>query len=165
MKKQLELSPELQGLLTAINNVPNYWAKFDLEPLTDLPQFNRSLLVVGFSAVPVEKDKSEFFTVKVTQVFTKENGEVLTTKHEREWHIYAKDTINLTDGKGKEIKVMEKTLDEDGNLVEEKEINLEAPSIKHIKFLLLNKEAHLVDILGQFMGLYYNKFKNEIDRL
>ncbi len=60
--------------------------------------------------------------------------------------------------------VTETYINEEGKEAE-REIPMKVPSIKYLKFLLINKKAHLVDILGQFLGLYYSIYKEQIDKL
>ncbi len=165
-RKELVLTQEQQGLLSLIDNVQNNWAEYELEDLPLFEHFNRKLVVVGFSATPTENFTKEMFSVRIAQVLTnKDTGEVYKKKVEDEWFIYPQNKTVLTNEKGEPIKVVQKTLDENNEVIEEKEVTLDAPSIKYIKFLLLNKKAHLVDVLSQFMGLYYEKFKTKIDMI
>ncbi|MDN4015336.1 hypothetical protein QX233_23070, partial [Chryseobacterium gambrini] len=68
-------------------------------------------------------------------------------------------------GKDGFLKGIYRTTDDDGQVTDEKEAILKAPSVQYIRFLIKTKAAHLVDILQQFMGLYTELFDKEINEI
>ncbi|WP_343642898.1 hypothetical protein [Chryseobacterium sp.] len=61
------------------------------------------------------------------------------------------------------MKGIRQILDDDGNVIEEKEEVVKVPSIQYVRFLIKSKTVHLTDVLARFMVQYIERFEKEIN--
>ncbi|MGD1319148.1 hypothetical protein [Chryseobacterium sp. 2R14A] len=165
MKTEEIIKPEDQALIDAIESTDKSWFSMQLPEHPVYPQFARKLVVTSFNPPEIEGDEDRIYVLVQQHLILKE-GNILHKKVKMpDWLIHEKNTEELRglDGKIKTKTVIVK--DDEGNEISRNEEPIKVPSIKYVKFLVKSKSAHLVDVIGQFMGIYVDKYKTEIDAI
>ena len=163
MKKTI-ISPENKALLEAIKNIGKTWFEMDLPEHSVYPQFIRKLVVTGFNTPDMEGDEERIY-VNVRQYLILKEG---VTVHKRlKMPLWMIHEGNIEDVAGKDGLLTQtvQELDDDGNVISEVIEPLKAQSVQYVRFLVKNKQMHIVDVLARFMGIYVEKFKTEIDNI
>jgi hypothetical protein len=161
MKTELILTPEVKAIVDAIDSTGKSWHEITLPDHPTYPQFSRKLVVTGFNTPDMEGQEDRIY-VNVRQNLILKNGSIYKRIKMPDWMIHEGNVEEITGPNGL-LKGIVRTYDDEGNIIEEKEEVLKAKSVQYIRFLIKTKSAHLVDILGLFIGLYIDLFKSEID--
>lgn len=159
--------PEVyQPLYEGINSVPYHWAELALPAHPELPNFNRKLVVSGFNSPDLENSNDLRFFITVKQVFVnKETGAIFKIFNAPQWEIYAHTWSYLRDEKFQVIEVDKQILDEDGNVISTEKSKIQVPTIKYMKWLLMNKKAHFVDLFQMYLGAFAESKIDELNKL
>ena len=166
--EKLQIPKVLEPILQAINGVPYYWAEMPLEDLSELPQFNRKIVVSGFNSPDLEDENDERIYITIKQLFiNKETGKIFMTRKQKPWEILSslKSIFPNPADATKPVFVNENTLDDEGEVVETNKVILKVPSVKLMRFLLLTKQAHLTDLFAANLKDFAIQFKEELDTI
>ena len=160
------LTPAIEARLQEINNTPYYWASIDLPEHEDLPNFNRKLVVTGFNSPDLEVNNDERFFITVKQIFiNKETGKIFKVFNAQQWEIYAHTWSYLRNEQFQVIEVDKQIFDENNELISTEKSKIQVSTIKYLKWLLLNRKAHLVDLFNLYMGDFANAKLEELNNL
>lgn len=160
------LTPAIEARLQEINNTPYYWASINLPEHADLPNFNRKLVVSGFNSPDLEVNNDERFFITVKQIFiNKETGKIFKVFNAPQWEIYAHTWSYLRNEQFQVIEVDKQIFDENNELISTEKSKIQVSTIKYLKWLLLNKKAHLVDLFNLYMGDFANAKLEELNKL
>lgn len=164
MKTELILTPEVQAILDAIKNTGKSWHEVTLPDHPLYPQFSRKLVVTGFNTPDMEGNEDRIY-VNVRQYLIVKNGNMI---HKRikmpDWMIH-EGNIEEVLGENGVLKGISRTTDDNGQIIEEKEVVVKAGSVQYVRYLIKTKGAHIVDVLERFMGLYIQLFNHEINEV
>ena len=164
--ENLILTPAIEAGLQEINNTPYYWASINLPEHADLPNFNRKLVVSGFNSPDLEVNQDERFFITVKQIFiNKETGKIFKVFNAPQWEIFAHTWSYLRNEQFQVIEVDKQIFDENNELISTEKSNIQVSTIKYLKWLLLNKKAHLVDLFNLYMGDFANAKLEELNKL
>ena len=163
MKKTI-ISPENKALLEAIKNIGKTWFEMDLPEHSVYPQFKRKLVVTGFNTPDMEGDEERIYVNVRQYLILKDGGNIHKRLKMPLWMIHEG---NIEDVAGKDGLLTQtvQELDDDGNVISEVIEPLKAQSVQYVRFLVKNKQMHIVDVLAHFMEIYVEKFKTEIDAI
>ena len=164
--ENLILTPEIEARLQEINKTPYYWASIDLPEHEYLPNFNRKLVVSGFNSPDLEVNQDERFFITVKQIFiNKETGKIFKVFNAPQWEIYAHTWSYLRNEQFQVIEVDKQIFDENNELISTEKSKIQVSTIKYLKWLLLNRKAHLVDLFNLYMGDFANAKLEELNKL
>lgn len=164
--ENLILTPAIEARLQEINNTPYYWASINLPEHADLPNFNRKLVVSGFNSPDLEVNNDERFFITVKQIFiNKDTGKIFKVFNAPQWEIYAHTWSYLRNEQFQVIEVDKQIFDENNELISTEKSKIQVSTIKYLKWLLLNKKAHLVDLFNLYMGDFANAKIEELNKL
>lgn len=164
--ENLILTPAIEASIQEINNTPYYWASIDLPEHEDLPNFNRKLVVSGFNSPDLEANQDERFFITVKQIFiNKETGKIFKVFNAPQWEIYAHTWSYLRNEQFHVIEVDKQIFDENNELISTEKSKIQVSTIKYLKWLLLNRKAHLVDLFNLYMGDFANAKLEELNKL
>ncbi len=162
MTTDLIIAPEEKAILDAIKNTGKSWHEIALPDHPIYPQFARKLVVTGFNTPDMEGDEDRIY-VNVRQYLVLRDGNKIYKRIQMpDWMIHENNVEEIM-GKDGVLKATAVTRDDEGNIIEEKQEVLKASSIQYVRFLIKNKQAHLVDIFSRFMGMYIQLFEKEIN--
>ena len=160
------LTPAIEARLQEINNTPYYWASINLPEHADLPNFNRKLVVSGFNSPDLEVNQDERFFITVKQIFiNKDTGKIFKVFNAPQWEIYAHTWSYLRNEQFQVIEVDKQIFDENNELISTEKSKIQVSTIKYLKWLLLNRKAHLVDLFNLYMGDFANAKLEELNKL
>ena len=164
--ENLILTPSIEARLQEVNNTPYYWASINLPEHEDLPNFNRKLVVSGFNSPDLEVNQDERFFITVKQIFiNKETGKIFKIFNAPVWEIYTHTWSYLRNEQFQVIEVDKQIFDENNELISTEKSKIQVSTIKYLKWLLLNKKAHLVDLFNLYMGDFANAKLEELNKL
>ncbi len=164
--EKIILTPEIESRLQEIDSTPYYWASIDLPEHEDLPNFNRKLVVSGFNSPDLEVNNDERFFITVKQIFiNKETGKIFKVFNAPQWEIYAHTWSYLRNEQFQVIEVDKQIFDENNELISTEKSKIQVSTIKYLKWLLLNRKAHLVDLFNLYMGDFANAKLEELNKL
>lgn len=164
--ENLILTPAIEARLQEINSTPYYWASINLPEHEDLPNFNRKLVVSGFNSPDLEVNNDERFFITVKQIFiNKETGKIFKVFNAPQWEIFAHTWSYLRNEQFQVIEVDKQIFDENNELISTEKSKIQVSTIKYLKWLLLNKKAHLVDLFNLYMGDFANAKLEELNKL
>ena len=165
MTTEIILKTEDKALLDAIENTGKIWYEMDLPEHEIYPQFARKLVVTGFNTPDLEIENEDRIYVYVRQYLYLKESNILHKKVKMpDWFIHEGNAEEVV-GQNGIIMGTEIVKDDEGIVVSEKAVMVKANSVKYVRFLVKNKQAYIGDILEQFMALYVQLFKNEIDNI
>ena len=160
------LTPAIEARLQEINNTPYYWASIDLPEHEDLPNFNRKLVVSGFNSPDLEVNQDERFFITVKQIFiNKETGKIFKVFNAPQWEIYAHTWSYLRNEQFQVIEVDKQIFDENNELISTEKSKIQVSTIKYLKWLLLNRKAHLVDLFNLYLSDFAAAKIEELNKL
>lgn len=161
------LTPEIEARLQEINSTPYYWASINLPEHADLPNFHRKLVVSGFNSPDLEVNQDERFFITVKQIFiNKQNGKVFKIFQAPVWEIYAHTWSYLRNEQFQVIEVDKQILDDNtGEIISTEKSKIQVSTIKYLKWLLLNRKAHLVDLFQMYLGAFAESKIDELNKL
>lgn len=165
MKTEEIIQSEDQALINAIENTDKSWFSMQLPAHPVYPQFARKLVVTSFNPPEIEGEEDRIYVLVQQHLILKEGNTLHKKVKMPDWLIHEKNTEEL---RGSDGEIRMKTVvvkDDDGTEISRKDEPIKVPSIKYVKFLVKSKSAHLVDVIGQFMGIYVEKYKTEIDAI
>ncbi|WP_374459182.1 hypothetical protein [Chryseobacterium taeanense] len=164
MKKELIITPEVQAIVDAIKNTGKSWHEATLPDHPLYPQFARKLVVTGFNTPDMEGDEDRIY-VNIRQYLIIRDSNII---HKRlkmpDWMIHEGNVEEIM-GKTGVLKGINRTTDDNGQIIEEKETVLKAQSVQYVRYLIKSKAENLVDILERFIGLYISLFDEEINEI
>lgn len=164
--ENLILTPVIEARLQEINSTPYYWASINLPEHADLPNFNRKLVVSGFNSPDLEVNNDERFFITVKQIFiNKDTGKIFKIFNAPQWEIFAHTWSYLRNEQFQVIEVDKQIFDENNELISTEKSKIQVSTIKYLKWLLLNKRAHLVDLFNLYMGDFANAKLDELNKL
>ena len=164
--ENLILTPVIEARLQEINNTPYYWESINLPEHADLPNFNRKLVVSGFNSPDLEVNQDECFFITVKQIFiNKETGKIFKIFNAPQWEIFAHTWSYLRNEQFQVIEVDKQIFDENNELISTEKSKIQVSTIKYLKWLLLNRKAHLVDLFNLYMGDFANAKLEELNKL
>ena len=159
-------TPEVEARLQEINSTPYYWASIDLPEHEDLPNFNRKLVVSGFNSPDLEVNQDERFFITVKQIFiNKETGKIFKVFNAPQWEIYAHTWSYLRNEQFQVIEVDKQIFDENNELISTEKSKIQVSTIKYLKWLLLNRKAHLVDLFNLYLSDFAAAKIEELNKL
>lgn len=164
MKKELQITPEIQTLIDSIKNSGKTWYEIALPDLPIYPQFSRRLVVTGFTTPDMEGDEDRIYVNVRQYLILKDTGNVHKKIKMRDWMIHEGNVEEIMTKDGL-LTVPFIIKDDAGNITEQGVEVLKAQSVQYVRFLMKTRSLHLVDVLGRFMGLYIDLFKEEIDAI
>lgn len=151
-----------QAFYDAVMSTPYYWAELPLGDLQEMPNHNRKIVVSGFNNPDLEDSNDERIYITIKRLFIdKTSGKISTLKKTFQWEI----TANLKSIVNTFGKVTKEITDDEGNVVETQEVDFKLPSVKLMRFLLLNKQKHLAELFEDALTDFATQFKTEIDTL
>ena len=160
------LTPVIEARLQEINNTPYYWASINLPEHADLPNFNRKLVVSGFNSPDLEVNQDERFFITVKQIFiNKETGKIFKVFNAPQWEIYAHTWSYLRNEQFQVIEVDKQIFDENNELISTEISKIQVSTIKYLKWLLLNRKAHLVDLFNLYLSDFAAAKIEELNKL
>ena len=168
MSEKIIIAEKYLPLLQAIENVPNYWAEHPLEDHEDLPQFNRKLVISGFNAPDQERAGDCLFISIRQRLVHKETGKVFRSIKAPDWEISGSTWSYFRDpaDPSKLLEVTKQILDDETDeILSSEKTFLPISTIKYLKFLLLNKAAHLVDLFELYLKDFAEAKKTDLDKL
>lgn len=164
--ENLILTTAIEERLQAINSTPYYWASINLPEHADLPNFHRKLVVSGFNSPDLEVNEDERFFITVKQIFiNKETGKIFKIFNAPVWEIYAHTWSYLRNEQFQVIEVDKQILDENNELISTEKSKIQVSTIKYLKWLLLNRKAHLVDLFNMYLGDFAAAKIEELNKL
>ena len=164
--ENLILTPAVEARLQEINNTPYYWASINLPEHEDLPNFNRKLVVSGFNSPDLEVNQDERFFITVKQIFiNKETGKIFKVFNATQWEIYAHTWSYLRNEQFQVIEVDKQIFDENNELISTEKSKIQVSTIKYLKWLLLNRKAHLVDLFNLYLSDFAAAKIEELNKL
>lgn len=165
MKTELIISPENQAIIESIKNTGKIWFEKQLPDHPVYPQFARKLAVTGFNT-PDTKEGEDRIYVNVRQYLILKEGNIIHKKIKMpDWMIHEGNVEEIVGADGNVLTGMLTTYADDGSIISEVEEVLKSQSVQYVRFLVKNKQLHIVDVLGRFMGIYMDKFYNEIQAI
>lgn len=165
MKTELIIKPEDQAIIDAIKSTGKTWFEKQIPAHPVYPQFLRKLVVTGFNT-PDTKDSEDRIYVNVRQYLILKDGNIIHKKIKMpDWMIYEGNVEEIVGAEGNVLKGILTTYADDGSVISEVEEVLKAQSVQYVRFLVKNKQLHIVDVLARFMGIYTEKYKTEIDAI
>jgi len=165
METKLIISPENQAMIDAIKNTGKTWFEMALPDHSVYPQFARKLVVTGFNTPDMEGDEERIY-VNVRQYLILKEGNTIHRKIKMPlWQIHEGNVEEIVGTDGNLLTGTLTTYDDNGNVISEVEETLKAQSVQYVRFLVKNKQLHIVDVLARFMSIYVDKFKTEIDNI
>ena len=161
------LTPAIEARLQEINSTPYYWASINLPEHEDLPNFNRKLVVSGFNSPDLEVNNDERFFITVKQIFiNKETGNIFKIFNAPQWEIYAHTWSYLRNEQFQVIEVDKQILDDEtGEVLSTEKSKIQVSTIKYLKWLLLNRKAHLVDLFNLHLSDFAAAKIEELNKL
>lgn len=163
MNTKLILTTNDKEMIDAIKMVSENWFEMPLPDHPIYPQFSRRLIVSGFSNPDIEKPEERIYVYVKQILMLKSTNEVYKSIPMKTWNIYEWNTEEVIRPDGSVMTGIRQILDNEGNVIDEKEEVVKVPSIQYVRFLIKSKTAHLTDVLAQFMAQYIELFKKEID--
>ena len=159
--ENLKYTQQQQALYDAVMATPYYWAELRLEDLSSLPFHDRKIVISGFNCPDLEKNNDERIYITIKRILIHKDTRIEDSiKKSFEWEITANlKSIIPNQTLQKEI------LDEEGNILETIEVPFKVPSVKFIRYLLLNKQAQITDLLESALADFANQFKTQLDTL
>ena len=159
--ENLKFTPQQKELLDEILATPYYWAELPLEDLPDVPSRDRKIVVSGFNCPDLEKGNDERIYITIKRILIhKETKFEDTNPKSFEWEI----TANLKSIIPNQT-IQKEISDAEGNIIETTEVPFKVPSVKFIRYLLLNKQAQITDLLESALADFANQFKTQLDTL
>ncbi len=166
MAEKLVIPEPYQLLLIDIQNIHYYWASINLPEHEDLPNFNRKLVVSGFNSPDLEVNQDERFFITVKQIFiNKETGKIFKIFNAPQWEIYAHTWSYLRNEQFQVIEVDKQIFDENNELISTEKSKIQVSTIKYLKWLLLNRKAHLVDLFNLYLSDFAAAKIEELNKL
>lgn len=164
MNTELIIKPEDQAMIDAIKSIGKSWFEMALPDHPIYPQFARKLVVTGFNTPDMDGDEERIYVNVRQYLILKDGGNIHNRLKMPLWMIHEG---NIEDVAGKDGLLTQtvQELDDDGNVISEVIEPLKAQSVQYVRFLVKNKQMHIVDVLARFMGIYVEKFKAEIDAI
>lgn len=160
---ELIINTNDKTMLEAIDLTSDNWHELAIPDHPIYPQFNRKLVVAGFSNPDMDLPEERIY-VYVTQVLTLKSTNTVHKKLRMEpWVIYEWNNEEVMRADGTIMTGMRTIKDDEGSVISETPEIVKMPSIKYVRFLNKTKSVYLVDILARFMTQYVDKFKTEID--
>lgn len=168
IEKIIILSP-YKELMQEIESIPYYWAEQPIEDHPLLPQFNRKLVISGFNSPDLENERDKRLYITIKQIFTdKSTGKVYMMKNAPLWTVYAHTwsyVRNISDPTKLAPEVEKQTLNDEGEIVKTEKVKLTTGTIDYLKYHLLNRKAHLIDLFYMYLLDFYNSQKEELNKL
>lgn len=168
MKEVLVIPSPYKEMMQEISKIGYYWAELPLVEHPILTQFNRKLVISGFNSPDLENEQDKRLYITIKQIFTDKNtGKVFLVKNAPMWIIYADSwsyVRNINDA-SKYVEVDKQTFDDEGNLVKTEKVRLQANTIDYLKYQVINKKAHLIDLFSTYLNDFAVAFKDELDKL
>lgn len=168
LNKNLQIPEPYLSFLEAVDRVPEIWAQHALEDLPDAPQFDRKIVVSGFN-VPKNTDTiKDRIYITVEQLWTlKDSGKMFTKKDAPMWEISDNTWSYLRDFTDPSRLVEVDKIEPDpetGEPVRSKSF-VRLYTTKYLRFLLLNRQSHLVDLFEQYLKDFAIAKKDELDKI
>ncbi|HCM34123.1 hypothetical protein [Chryseobacterium sp.] len=164
MKTQLILTPEVQAIVDAIKNTGKSWYETMLPDHAMFPQFTRKLVVTGFNTPDMEGDEDRIYVNVRQYLILKSDNKIYKRIQMPDWMIHEGNLEEIL-GKTGFLKGTLRIMDDEGNLIEEKEQVIKLPSVQYIRFLINTKSVHLADVIARFIPLYLQLHKTQIDSI
>ena len=159
-------TPAIEARLQEVNSTPYYWASINLPEHEDLPNFSRKLVVSGFNSPDLEVNQDERFFITVKQIFiNKETGKIFKVFNATQWEIYAHTWSYLRNEQFQVIEVDKQIFDENNELISTEKSKIQVSTIKYLKWLLLNRKAHLVDLFNLYLSDFAAAKIEELNKL
>lgn len=168
MKEVLNIASPYKEMLLQIETHTQYWAELPIADHPILSQFNRKLVISGFNFPDLENEQDKRLYITVKQIFTdKKTGKVFLVKNAPMWVIYADSWsyVRNVNDPTKYVDVDKQTFDDEGNLVKTEKVKLQASTIDYLKYQVVNKKAHLIDLFSMYLNDFATTFKDELDKL
>ncbi|GEN71567.1 hypothetical protein [Chryseobacterium lathyri] len=164
MKTELILTPEVQAIVDAIKNTGKSWHEIGLPDHPMYPQFSRRLVVTGFNTPDMEGDEDRIYVNVRQNLIVREGNKIHKQLRMPDWMIHENNTEEIL-GENGFLKGINRTTNDNGEIISEEEVNVKAGSVQYIRFLIKTKSVHLADILTRFMGMYIQIFDEEINNI
>lgn len=167
--KKLIIPTEYKKVLDEIDKMPYSWATQSMKEHPDLSDFNRSLVVSGFSAPDMESENSTRIYLFLKQILVhKTTGRIFKTNQIEpiELSTYKPLEFRNPDKFTEIVRVPEQTIDDDGETVLNTEnVTIPLNRARYTKYLIVGKKIALTEALVDFLKTYIADFSEELDRL
>jgi len=158
MNEQLEISTQVQALISDIENVELNLAELPLPEHPKLSQFNRSIRVLDIDA----KSKQQFISFNYEQVLKdKETGEEINISLPApQWIIYKETWSYLRDDHNNPVELP--LLEPTGDMVATK---VKVPSYQYMLWLLKNSKVGFTELLTSYLEEFVKDHTEQLDKL
>lgn len=158
MNEQLEISTQVQALISDIENVELNLAELPLPEHPKLSQFNRSIRVLDIDT----KSKQQFISFNYEQVLKdKETGEEINIfLPAPEWVIYKETWSYLRDNYNNPIE--QPLVEPKEDMVADK---VKIPSYPYMLWLLKNSKVGFTELLASYLDEFVKGHKEQLDKL
>lgn len=181
LNENLQIPEPYLSFLEAVENVPAIWAEHPLPDLPDLSMFSRKIAVTGFNAPKCSPETGNRIYISVEQILThRDSGKLFKAINAPMWEImdetwsYLKDFSDPT-----KLVEVDKTITTETPVVDPDDPEnvqmetstvtvksfIKVPTVKYLKFLILNKKAHLVDLFEQYLSDFATAKASELEKL
>ena len=162
MTTEIIIKPEDQALLNAIKNTGKSWFEVGLPDHELYPKFARKLVVTGFNTPDIDGTEERIYVNVRQYLVLKEGGTVHKKVKMPDWQIHEGNVEEVLGANGMLYGTLV-TRNNEGIIISEEEVPLKAQSVQYVRFLVKNKQAHLVEILERFISLYMQIFETQIN--
>lgn len=164
MKTELILTPEVQAIVDGIKNTGKTWHEIRLPDHPIYPQFIRKLSVTGFNTPDMPGTQDRIYVNVRQDLILRDQGTVYKSLQMPDWMIHEGNSEEIL-GENGFLKGISRTTDDNGNVIEEKEVIIKAQSVQYLRFLIKTRSVHLADIFSRFMVQYVPLFEKEINNI
>lgn len=168
LNENLLIPEPFLSFLEAVDATPEIWASHALEDLPDAPQFDRRIVVSGFNVPKNTENIKDRIYITVEQLWTlKSTGALFTKKDAPIWEISDNTWNYLRDISDPSRLVEVDRIDRDpdtGEPIRSKDF-VRVYTTKYLRYLLLNRHSHLVDLFEQYLKDFAIAKKDELDKL
>lgn len=169
LNENLQIPEPYLSFLEAVDNVPTIWAEHPLPDLPELSMFSRKIAVTGFNAPKCSPETGNRIYISVEQILThRDSGKLFKAMNAPMWEImdetwsYLRDFSDPT----KLVEVDQIIPDpENPEATVTVKSFIKIPTVKYLKFLILNKKAHLVDLFEQYLSDFAAAKASELEKL
>lgn len=168
LNENLQIPEPYASFLQAVESVPAIWAALPLEDLEDAPQFDRRIVVSGFNVPKNTENNKDSIYITVEQLWTlKSTGALFTKKDAPIWEISDNTWNYLRDMSDPSRLVEVDRIDRDpdtGEPIRSKDF-VRVYTTKYLRYLVLNRHSHLVDLFEQYLKDFAIAKKDELDKI
>lgn len=167
MSEKIITTKKVQDILSAIENVPDWWAEIPLEDLPVFANFNRKLVVSGFNFPDLTEENDKRAEIFIRQIYTdKESGEVFVNKRQGAIVILSHFKTPLRVDNTSDLIQADRITDSEieGESPVKDKVKLYVNQLDYIKKNLSGKTEHLTFILEGILKDYALENSSSLDK-